>query len=131
VSVPEPIQSLATNICQIDEPYDVPTAAPPPLPDTAAPPAGNAEPPPSGKAVSHLVNAHAAAKPPATACHAEGIAVATAGFKATVSLAAVILTAPTEVGLPIAIGKFIVDAIELGGAAAKLENCKDAAARAK
>lgn len=129
VRVPEAIQSLGTNICQLEDPEDANAASPSPPSPALSPTLSHTE-PVSDAAVTQLVKAHPSA-PAAKDCRAEGVALGTAGLKTAISLGAVLISAPTEVGLPLTIGRFVVEAMLLGAAAASYGNCKDAAAKAK
>ena len=124
--MPEPIQSGGTNSCELYASNEV--SAPPPAASTAPPQAGLAEPAPTPPAVQQLVRNHPSSGKPATECVAEGVTLAAAGAKLVMSLANVVAAAPTELGLPLAIGAFIADSVSVGIAAAKYENCKDEAA---
>lgn len=130
--MPESIQAWGTNLCLPDDPYEVETAPDPtpvarsaPQPAAAAVRTDPAEPSPSGAAIHALVSAHARAHDPDRNCATEGVALATAGVKTAVSLAAVVLTAPAEITLPVTVGRFIVDAMLLGAAAAAFVSCRD------
>jgi len=57
-------------------------------------------------------------------CRNEAVAVTIAAAHAAVSLIKLALSAPAEVGVPPAAGKFVADAIALGEAAAAYLNCK-------
>jgi hypothetical protein len=125
--VPEAIQSVpspGTNICQLDQ-LDDASATSSPTPPLQSPINSHLE-LVSDAAVGQLVKAHPSAGAAAD-CRAEGVALGTAGVKAAISLGAVLLSAPTEVGLPLTIGRFVVEAMLLGAAAASYENCKEAA----
>src|SRR5262249_40763506 len=120
--LPEPIQSSSLRVC-IQEPEPLTCSAPPP---PAAPPASSPAPTSSSSpAVKNLVAAHAAS-PPAPSCNAEKAALATAATHAAVSLIKVLAAAPTEVGIPLTVAGFVVDAAALGAATATLLNCQEA-----
>lgn len=126
--MPEPIPSVSppgTNICQLEE-SDAASTTLPPTPSLLRPQTKSNLEPLSDPAVGQLVKAHPSSAN-AGDCRAEGVALGTAGVKAAISLGAVLLSAPTEVGLPLTIGRFVVEAMLLGAAAASYENCKDAA----
>ena len=117
--MPEPISFTQPNSCQLDEPEPLSCIAPAatavaPLPAESAP------------AVRQLVAAHPSSAPSKPVdCTAEGVMVATAATHSAVSLAKAIVSAPTEVGLALTLADFIVDAVALGAATAKLMNCEE------
>jgi hypothetical protein len=74
--------------------------------------------------VQHLVAAHDGSAP-THSCTAEKVALAAAATHAAVSLIKVLAAAPTEVGLPGALGAFVADAAALGAATATLLNCQE------
>jgi hypothetical protein len=115
-------------MCLPEEPDDVSSMSPP-LTNPAGTPANtNAE--STDDAVKQLVKGHASG--PANDCRAEAVALGAASIKTAVSLGAVLVSVPGELGLPLALGRFAVDALTLGVAAANYDNCKhDATAKPK
>jgi hypothetical protein len=130
--LPEPIcssrsTSLPVNSCQAEEPEPLVCTAPPTA-TRAAPP--NAPPPSAASppAVQQLVKNHPSTQQQAS-CTGERVALAAAAAKTAVSLAKVVLSAPTEVGLAYTVTGFVVDAATLGAATAEYMNCEAARKR--
>lgn len=119
--LPEPIcSSLPINSCRAEDPEPLVCTAPPPT-ATSAPAPSPASPP----AVQQLVKSHPSTQQQAS-CTGERVALAAAAAKTAVSLAKVLLSAPTEVGLAYTVTGFIVDAGTLGAATANYMNCEEA-----
>jgi hypothetical protein len=72
-----------------------------------------------------LVKGHPSSQPPAS-CTAERVALAAAAGHTALSLAKVVVSAPTEVGLAYTITGFVLDSAALGAASAEYLNCEDA-----
>ena len=117
--MPEAIGSVGTNMCLPEEPDDVSSTSP--LLTAAGPPA-NSNAASTDDAVTQLVKGHASGS--TNDCRAEGVALGAASIKTAVSLGAVLLSVPGELGLPLALGRFALDAIALGVAAANYDDCK-------
>lgn len=119
--LPEPIcSSVAPQVCQPDEPEPLVCTAPPPGATSRA-----STSPPTPPAVERLVKNHPSTQQQA-ACTGERLALAAAAAKTALSLAKVVASAPTEVGLAYTVTDFILESAALGATAAEYVNCKEA-----
>ena len=127
--MPEPIQSLGTNICLLDESHDVGEAVPPPPLICEAPSDRDGrEPPPNAGAVQKLVNASPALPQPSLECLDKAADVVKSGGQLLAAGAALAASGPTLFGVVAAGTVFVALSGAFAASLAKYENCEDDAA---
>jgi hypothetical protein len=131
--VPEPIQGVGTNICQLDPSHDVSGASPPqpPICDTFSD-HGGAEQPPHPGAVQKLVSASTVLPQPPIECLDKAADMVKSGGQLLAAGAALVASGPTLLGVLVAGTAFVALSGAFAASLAKYENCEDdAAAKAK
>ena len=116
--MPDPIQSVSSNSCEYEPPFEVnsaPPAAAHSTVDSSKPPPGASDP-----AVALLVSKH-----PPRQCVSEKAALMVASGALIRSAGAMVVAAPTAIGEIPAITAFIASSIAVAATAAMYLNCEE------